>query len=661
MQGALTLPNSSNDVEQADPSPWQDRLLIGAAALTWLALGLAFALELWTDAPTSFVVAIYMVAYVAGGTLALRDAITDLLHGSVNIDLLMVAAAIGAAILGAWAEGAMLLVLFSTSNALEHYALDRTRSAVRKLMDLTPATARVLNGAIEREVPVASLAIGDLVVVRPGEKLPADGNVVSGTTDVDQAAITGESMPVRKDSGDDVFAGTINGSGSITVAVTRLSSESTLSRIARMVAAAQDEKGRAERFTDAFEGPYAIGIIAFATLVGIIPMLLGEDPGDAFYRAITLLVVASPCALVISTPAATLSAIASAARGGVLVKGGSHLDAVGVIDTIAFDKTGTLTIGRPALTDLEVFSNHTRAEALTLIASAEHLSEHPIARALVSGAEAEGVDIATPSAFQSDPGRGVSATIDGREVVVGNETMFAQTGIPLSPDVVAAANRIRGQGRTAVIAADRSGFSAVAGVADHVRPGAQEAIRELRELGIGQIVMLTGDNALVGQAIGEQLGLDAVFTDLQPADKLEKIKNLAQSGHVAMVGDGINDAPALAAANLGIAMGSGGTDIALETADMVLITGDLRQLPFAIKLGRRMRRIIRLSIGFALLVIATLAISTLFVGIPLPLGVVGHEGSTVIVVLAGLSLLAFRPRYGANRSRQWEAETAMPR
>jgi Cd2+/Zn2+-exporting ATPase len=620
-------------------------LLAGSAIAAWLTLGTAFILQLTTDTPDSVLLALYVASYLAGGTLATKTAVTDLVHGAINIDLLMVMAAIGAAILGAWAEGAMLLALFSTSNALEHFALDRTRSAVRKLMDLTPPTARVLTSDTEREVPVAALQVGDLVVVRPGEKIPADGTVVSGATDVDQAAITGESMPVRKEHGDEVFAGTINGSGSINLEVTRLSTESTLAKIARMVASAQEEKGKAERFTDAFEGPYAIGVIVISALVGIVPMLFGADLGDAFYRAITLLVVASPCALVISTPAATLSAISSAARGGVLVKGGSHLDSVGVIDTIAFDKTGTLTIGKPALTDLEVFSDHSRQEALALIAATEHLSEHPIARAIVRGAEAEGIEIPTPSRFDSDPGRGVAATVGGREVIVGNETMFAAHGVDLPANVLATANRIRREGRTAVIAADRDGFFAVAGVADQIRPGVPQAIAQLRDLGIKRIVMLTGDNRLVGQAIGQQLGIDEVYTDLQPADKLTKIKELEQQGPVAMVGDGVNDAPALAIATLGIAMGAGGTDVALETADMVLITGDLRQLPFAISLARRMRRIIRVSIGFALLVIATLAISTLFVGIPLPLGVVGHEGSTVIVVLAGLTLLAYRPAH----------------
>ncbi len=627
---------------------WRGHLLAISAVLAWLSLITAFLLEMATDTPDSILIGLYLVSYLAGGTLATKAAVSDLLDGNVNIDLLMVLAAIGAAILGAWAEGAMLLALFSTSNALEHYALDRTRSAVRKLMDLTPPTARVLSGATEREVAVADLRVNDLVIVRPGEKIPADGTVAAGATDVNQAAITGESMPVRKEPGDEVFAGTINGSGSINIAVTRLSSESTLARIARMVAAAQEEKGAAERFTDAFEGPYAIGVIVFATLVGLVPLFFGEDPGDAFYRAITLLVVASPCALVISTPAATLSAIASAARGGVLVKGGSHLDAVGIIDIIAFDKTGTLTFGRPALTDLEVFSDHTRAEALSLIASAEHLSEHPIARAIVKGAEAESVDVLTPTHFDSDPGRGVIATICGSEIVVGNEAMLAGRGIALDPEIIAAANRIRHEGRTAVFAAGATGFRAVAGVADQLRPGTIEALTQLRELGIKRMVMLTGDNALVGQAMGRRLGMDEVLTDLQPDEKLERVRQLAAGGRVAMVGDGINDAPALAIAELGVAMGSGGTDIALETADMVLITGDLRQLPFAIALGRRMRRIIRLSIGFALSVIAILALSTLFVGIPLPLAVVGHEGSTVIVVLAGLTLLAYRPKWSPS-------------
>lgn len=633
----------------ATPSPWPIKtaldwvvhrgLLIGAA-LTWIALIVAFVLDQWTDTSRAVVLTLYIAAYVAGGAIATRAAITDLLSGVVNIDLLMVLAAIGAAILNAWAEGAMLLALFSTSNALEHYALGRTRSAVRALMDLTPATARRVVDGVEQVVGVEVLEPGDLIVVRPGENIPADAVIVSGRSEVNQAAITGESMPVALTVDDSIFAGTTNGSGAFTARVTHPASETTIARIARLVEEAQSRKSPAERFTDAFEGPYAIGVIVVAALVGMISLVVGTKGDDAFYRAITLLVVASPCALVISTPAATLSAIARAARGGVLVKGGSHLDELGVIDIIAFDKTGTLTIGKPAVTDLVVFGTGTEDEVLRTVASVEHLSEHPIAQAITRHAASRSIALVDPVDFTADPGRGVTASIAGRQVTVGNETLFKEHGIHLTQNVIDRANHIRSQGRTAVIAGDDANMLAVIGVADQIRAGAAEALADLRSQGVRRIVMLTGDNSLVGRAIGQQLGIDEIYADLQPEDKLVRIEELRLQGKVAMVGDGVNDAPALATADLGIAMGAGGTDVALETADVVLITGDLGRLPFAIGLSRRMRRIIRLSIGFALLVIATLATFTLTTGIPLTLGVIGHEGSTVIVVLAGLTLLA---------------------
>ncbi len=655
---SIAMNSPATPTAQPTPGPahtalaWLIRngLLLGAAC-AWLALASAFVLEQWTDAPRALVLGFYIAAYIAGGAIATRAAVSDLLSGIVNIDLLMVLAAIGAAILNAWAEGAMLLALFSTSNALEHYALGRTRSAVRSLMDLRPATARRLVDGAEEVVAVEVLEPGDQVVVRPGENIPADAVIVSGQTEVNQAAITGESMPVARAVEDPVFAGTTNGSGAFTARVTHPSSETTIARIAHLVEEAQSRKSRAERFTDAFEGPYAIGVITIAVLVGVIPMLLGADRGDAFYRAITLLVVASPCALVISTPAATLSAIARAARGGVLVKGGSHLDELGVIDIIAFDKTGTLTLGKPAVTDVVVFGSTPEIDALRLVASAEHLSEHPIAQAIMRHASDQGITLDDPVDFTADPGRGVTASIEGRRIAVGNETLFNELGIRLPQHVVDRANTIRTQGRTAIIAGDGGDLLAVIGVADQVRPGAAEALAELRDQGIKRIVMLTGDNDLVGQAIGRQLGLDEVFADLQPEEKLVKIEELRKQGRVAMVGDGVNDAPALASADLGIAMGAGGTDVALETADVVLITGDLRRMPFAMGLSRRMRRIIRLSIGFALTVIATLATLTLTTGIPLTLGVIGHEGSTVIVVLAGLTLLAYGQGRGSRKPK----------
>lgn len=620
-----------------------------AAVLAWASLLAAFVADRWTPASPVVVIALYVASYLAGGMLATRSAIADLANRTVNIDLLMVLAAVGAALLGAWAEGAILLGLFSTSNALEHYALNRTRNAVRALMNLSPVEATLLVDGVERRVGVEILSAGDIVVVRPGEKIPADARITSGITEVDQAAITGESMPVTRAVDDQVFAGTINGTGAFEAQVTHAASETTLARIARMVETAQAQKSPAERFTDAFEGPYAIGVITVAALVAVIPMLLGADAGDAFYRGITLLVVASPCALVISTPAATLSAIANAARNGVLVKGGSYLDALGAIDIVAFDKTGTLTIGQPQVTDLQVLGDVSVDDVLRAMATVEHRSEHPIAAALVAAARDRGLSPGPATAFASMPGRGVTAEVEGAFWAVGNEALFVSLGIPVAAEAEATAAAMREEGHSAILAGSRRGIVAIASVADRVRPGAAEAIRALRQEGVRRIVMLTGDNPQVARKIANEAGIDEIYADLAPEDKLVRIDELRKHGKVAMVGDGVNDAPALATADLGIAMGAGGTDVALETADIVLVTSDLGRLPFAVGLSRRMRTIIRASIAFALLVIASLALSTLVVGIPLPLGVVGHEGSTIVVVLAGLTLLAYGGRRTPSR------------
>ncbi|MGI8963916.1 MAG: heavy metal translocating P-type ATPase [Thermomicrobiales bacterium] len=620
---------------------WDQYGLATVAALAWLFLIAAFAIDRLTGASQTFIVSLYVMSYLAGGTLATRTAFSDLFDRVVNIDLLMVLAAAGAAVLGAWAEGAVLLALFSTSNALEFYALRRTKNAVRALMDLTPAEATLLHDDGERLVPVEQLITGDLILVRPGEKIPADATLVRGTTEVDQAAITGESMPVTKAVGDDVFAGTVNQSGAFRARVTHPSTETKIAKIARMVEEAQSEKSRAERFTDSFEGPYAIGVIVFAALVGVVPLLFGADGGSSFYRAMTLLVVASPCALVISTPAATLSAIANAARNGVLVKGGSYLDELGAIEIVGFDKTGTLTLGRASLTDIEVFGNRTEEAALALAASVEHLSEHPIAKAIVTEAKARGLALQAAHDFTTQPGMGVTATLDRGFVAAGNEALFASLGIPVAALASEAAARIRGQGHTAILAGNRQEVFAVIGVADQVRPGAAEAVAELRRQGVKRIVMLTGDNRLVGESIGRQVGIDEVHADLQPEQKLAAVEQLRAQGRVAMVGDGVNDAPALAGADLGIAMGAGGTDVALETADVVLLTGDIGRLPYAVGLSRRMRAIIRICIAFSLAVIAILGVLALTIGIPLPVGVVGHEGSTIVVVVTGLTLLTY--------------------
>jgi Cd2+/Zn2+-exporting ATPase len=623
-------------------SLWERWSLAGAAIFCWLFLGIALVAEHFTPAPAWVPVAFFALSYVAGGTFATITALQDLfLERKVSVDFLMITAAIGAAIVGHWEEGAILLGLFSTSNALEHHALGRTRRAVRALMALSPEVATVLRDGEERLVPIEELRLGDTVLVRPGERVSVDGCVMTGETAIDQAAITGESIPVSKIVGDQCFAGTINTYGAIQVRVDRLHQESTLARIVQFVEEAQAEKSATQRFTDRFEGWYAVGVIVLAILVGIIPPLLfGEEWEPAIYRAITLLVVASPCALVISTPASTLSGLANAARNGILFKGSAALEDIGETRTMAFDKTGTLTVGRPALTDVvSLNAGWDEERILRLAASAEHLSEHHTATAIVRGAGERGVPLAEAVAFRAFAGKGIYAQVDGDEVLVGNPMLFAEFGVTVPEPAVVMADRLRDEGKSAVYMGDPSAVRGVIAVADTVRPSARGVIAALKAEGITRIVMLTGDNQRVADAIGAELGIDEVYADLLPEEKLRLIEELQADGPVTMVGDGVNDAPALATATIGVAMGGAGTDVALETADVVLMADDLTKLPYAISLSRRTRRTIRQNLGFSLSVIVVLVVATLTRGIPLPLGVVGHEGSTVIVVLNGLRLL----------------------
>lgn len=593
------------------------------------------------NAPKAIVVSVFVMAYLAGGALATRDALHDLLRGKINVDLLMVLAALGAATLGSWAEGAILLSLFSTSNALEHHALDKTRNAVRMLMDLTPPTARIERDGTLQMIPVEELEPRDIVIIHPGEKVPADAIILSGASAIDQAAITGESIPVEKTEGDSLFAGTINGHGALRVEVTRLSSESTLARIVRLVEDAQQQKSKLEQFADSFEGKYAAFVIVLAVLMGTVPILFGADTGDTIYRAITLLVVMSPCALVISTPAATLSALANAARKGVLVKGGRSLEVLGGVDIVAFDKTGTLTMGKPQLTDLVILDEADRDTVLARVAAAESLSEHPIGTAIVQAATDQGLRLPPAGNLQAHVGRGITAEVDGELLAIGNIRLFADLGIEVPETAIEHRNRLGEAGKSSMIVGDRNGVHAVLAVADTLRPEVRETIAALKKAGVKRTVMLTGDNARVATAIASTIGLDEIRADLLPQEKQQIIQELKKSGKVAMIGDGVNDAPALATADIGISMGGAGSDIALETADVVLMSDDLGKLSGTIGLSRAMKRTIRVNLTFALGVIAVLAISTLFVGIPLPLGVVGHEGSTILVVLNGLRLLGY--------------------
>lgn len=609
-----------------------------------------------------------LVAFASGGYVGVRETLHGLRHGKFDIDFLMTAAAFGAAAIGAWVEGALLLFLFTLSGALETFALDRTRHAIKALSNLRPSVARVRRGELEIELAVEDLVPGDEVVVRPGERLPMDGVVIKGRTTVDQSPITGESVPVQKEVDDPVFAGTINGQGALVVEVTRLASESTLSKIITLVEEAQKDATPTQRFIDRFSQPYTLAVIGSTILVLVVGRLfVNELFADSLYRAMTLLVVASPCALVISTPASVLSAIASAARNGVLFKGGAYLEKLALVNVMAFDKTGTLTPGKPVVTDVRPFINYSEDDVLRLAASAELTSEHHIGRAIIEEARARNLELEQPAEFFAVAGHGVQACFKrpgGTETIyIGNDKLFLNAEMHFSEAIRMFGKALQNQGKTAMLVVRKSTMGDTLGsdrdwevvgyiaVADAVRPEAKKAITDLRLAGIEKIVMLTGDNHAVAQAIAAEVGITDVYSELLPEQKVEIMRELSIGDKAVMVGDGVNDAPALATANVGIAMGAGGTDVALETADVVLMSSDLSKLPFTITLGRKAARIVRQNVIFSVGVIATLVTLTIIVPLfvtafrlPLPLGVVGHEGSTLIVVINGLRLLAMTPK-----------------
>ncbi len=625
----------------------------------------------------------YLVAYVSGGIFGVQAGIESLRRFQIDVDLLMVLAALGAVVIGSPFEGAMLLFLFSLSNVLQAYALGRTRSAIQALMKLRPEQALVKRDGETVLMPIEQLAIGDRILVRPGERVPLDGIVVEGESTLDQSSLTGESMPVGKRVGDLVFAGTVNQSGSLEVKVTKLARDSTIARLIQMVEEAQSQKAPTERFLDKFEQVYAVGVILFTLFLMIVPPAFFNAPFEAsLYRAITVMVVASPCALIISTPASILSAIANGARRGILFKGGAHLERAGRLDIVAFDKTGTLTVGKPTVTDVMIIPlnapdcddqaddaaddpclpdipEHIRREQenilLALAAAVESKSEHPLALAIVDTAKHRGLNIPAATDFVNTTGKGVRARVafmGGLTIAIGSPRYFEGYQVTGMTRAMRQVVQLQDEGKTSVLVAKinegRANILGIIAIADVVRPSAPAVIKRLRELGIQRTVMLTGDNERVARAVARQTGVDEFYADLLPADKVAQIKRLrdgaGKPNAVAMVGDGVNDAPALASASLGVAMGAAGTDVALETADVVLMSDDLRNIPYAISLSRQARRVIIQNLAFAIAVIALLVIAALGFDLPLPIGVVGHEGSTVIVVLNGLRLLMFREK-----------------
>ncbi len=588
---------------------------------------------------------LYAISFLAGGYFGVLASIEGLKEKNLNVDVLMIVAALGAAFVGSPAEGAMLLFLFSLSNTLQSFAMDRSRKAIEKLLDLRPSLATVRRGSRLVTVPTEQLTLGDVVLVRPGERFPIDGDIIAGESDVNQATITGEALPVHKTSGEGVFASTLNGNGALEIRVTRLARDTTLARIVQMVENAQATKANTQRSLDEFEQKYALFVLGAAGLLILIPWLvLGQAFQPTFYRAMTWLVVASPCALVISTPASILSAIANAARHGVLFKGGVHLEKTATLKVLAFDKTGTLTTGQPSLT--HVFALDGNSDYLLRLAGAvEARSEHPLARAIVSAAQREHPDLPAATEFRAIPGQGVEARVEGLMFWMGNERLFEERGVPLPASLLARLRELEDEGQTAMFLYSQSAqsFLGLVAVADTMRPDAVEMIRGLKAAGIERVVMLTGDNPRAAAKIAARAGVDEFHAGLLPQDKVTVLQSLKQKyGPVAMVGDGVNDAPSLATADIGIAMGGGGTDVAIETADVVLMSDDLRKIPFAIGLARQSKKIVWQNLTFALAVIVLLIASAFGANLPLPLGVFGHEGSTVLVVLNGLRLLAYR-------------------
>jgi len=628
-----------------------DRLEIIFTALT-LVFVLAGFFGQHAGLPRGTTNTLYFLSYFTGAFFGVQAIYQSLRQLTLNVDLLMLLAALGAAYVGAPFEGAMLLFLFSLSNTLQGYAMERTRKAIHAIMKLRPENALVRRNGVTEMLPINELKVGDHVLVRPGERVPLDGVVLEGQSTLDESSLTGESLPVSKGVGAAVFAGTINQTGGIEIAVSKLAKDSTIARLIQMVEEAQSEKAQTQRWLDQAEQYYAWGVILFTLGLIAFPMLFvsGAEFGKVFYRAMTVMVVASPCAIIISTPATILSAIGGAARRGVLFKGGAHLERTASVQTVVFDKTGTLTEGKPRVTDI---SGEAPETLLLLAASVEAKSEHPLAQAIVQECKNRNLPVTECAAFQSTSGEGASGTVEGRRIAVGNDRYFAQLQTRDPGNALGQLRAFQLAGKTAVLVAELTDAGATAvmlgtiAIADVLRPDAAEALQGLRAIGVKRLVMLTGDNRHVAEAIAKECGLDEFYAELRPEDKMKLVKQMADHGPVAMVGDGVNDAPALATASVGIAMGAAGTDVAMETADVVLMSNKLQNVAFAIGLSRRARKVVFQNLAFALLVIVLLVCSALGLHLPLTFGVLGHEGSTVLVCLNGLRLLAFKSGHAA--------------
>ena len=632
------------------------------AVLSGVTLITGFLIEKFTEVSESIPFVLYILSYIFGGYFTLKEAITKIAKGEFEIDFLMLVAAAGAAYLGEWAEGALLLFLFSLGHALENYAMGKAKKSIAALTDLAPKTALLKKDGDTVEVGIEELKVGDIIVVRPNSKISADGVIVKGNSSVDQSPITGESVPVDKlpienpekeytsksdiPAENRVFSGTINGNNTLEIKVIKAAKDSTLNRLVTMVQEAQNQKSPTQLLTDKFERYYVPAVIILVIALNFAFLVIDETWSESLYRSLAVLVAASPCALAISTPSAVLSGVARAARGGVLIKGGRPLEDLGELTALAFDKTGTLTEGKPKLTDVERFGDIEEKELLGIAVAVEELSDHPLAKAVVrDGMKKLGKDLKIPDAddLEAVQGKGIKANYQGNTIYIGNLELFEDIDKGVPSEVSEKVRGLEGEGKTTMLIKRGDEFIGMLGLMDTPREKAKETLAQLKKLGIKKMIMLTGDNQKVADAVAREIGLTEALGSLLPEEKVEAIKNLArQENKLAMIGDGVNDAPAMANSTVGIAMGAAGSDVALETADIALMADKLETLPFAIGLSRKAKSVIKQNLWVSLGVVALLIPATIMSWASIGVAVAIHEGSTLIVVINALRLLGYK-------------------
>ena len=620
--------------EETFEGKWYAHPPMRNALMAGLLTGVAFGLAHLGVIPSLVETGIYIVAIPLGGYHWSREGIEELLkEREIGIKILMMAATIGSAILGMWDEAAFLVFLYGAAEGLEEYTYARTRASIRKLLDLAPKEARVIRKGKEITIPAEELVVGDIFVVRPGESIPTDGIIVKGSSSINEAPVTGESIPVEKKDGMKVFAATINQEGALEIRATATYKDNTLAKMVHLVEEAQEQKSKTQLFIEKFGRRYSPLVLLSSLILLVIPPLLGLSISSWATRAVVLLVAAAPCALVMSTPVAIAAGIGIAGRSGVLIKGGIHLENLGKIKAIAFDKTGTLTKGKPVVTDV-VPLNGDESKVLALAYSVERFSEHPLAQAIVEKAKEFDIEDKETTQFSALIGSGAKAKIGDETVYVGKPELFEELGLNVRtiPDI----ERLRGEGKTATLVGTEEKIVGIIAVRDEIRPQAKEVIDQLHRMGV-KVVMLTGDNEMTARAIAKELGIDEVRADLKPEDKIKAIEELEKEyGAVAMVGDGINDAPALARATVGIAMGTAGSDAAIEAADTALMADDLTKVVYAINLGKRARGISAQNIVFSLFILAVLIPSALIGIMTVAIAIFFHEGSEILAVANGL-------------------------